>query len=287
LSISIADSCSSSERELKVRLKELGGAEALVLAHGRILVEEDAQEGYRLRAELAAGTRELTDANCAALLESAAVMLALSVKSAPQAEQRAEPTHGSVSNGLPQVLENSSIRPDLSSPADRKPKPIGVAPALFAEGSTEYGIVPRATLGVEIGASVTMDRVSARLGFQYLAPMTTAGTPGVSVHAVGMALLVSRLLTTRLSLGAGTGLHMLQGRGRGVERPKRAWTQLWAGRLEMSVVALERRRNVLVAVLGAGVPFVRPRFLVKNSGSVYRPSPFQLSLGLRWEIDFR
>jgi hypothetical protein len=98
--------------------------------------------------------------------------------------------------------------------------------------------------------------------------------------------LVTQAFSERIRLGAGAGLHLLEGRGQGVVRPRDAWIQLWAARLEMSVAALEGRRNAMVAVLGTEIPFVRPSFVVRSRGQVYRPPAFQVTLGLRWELDF-
>jgi hypothetical protein len=230
---------------------------------------------YRLTVALSDETRELRDTNCRALLEAAAVMIALAVRPPSEAPQVPE---------IAPHVESIAVRDDaLPVPTDGKRR-LSLQGWLELGGS--YGMLPGLGAALGAGALIGAGRTGLELQTHYLFPSETKGEPAVRVQGVQTALLLRVTPLARLALGLGGAATFLHGRGTHVDQVKSAWIVPGSALLEARVIAVERRRNQLGIASGAGLALVRPHFRVGRHGSVHQPHAWQASLGLFWASDF-
>jgi hypothetical protein len=260
-----------SEAALRERIVELGAAEAR--AQVVVTAEENA---YRLVVQLAGEVRELSDADCHALLEAAAVMIALDASAPPASVAQA-----------PEIVPHvESIADRRDGPAPRPPRRAALHVPVWLELGGVYGVLPVLSGAFGLGVGLRGETLGARLAAHYLTPSETAGAPAVRAQGAQAALLFTAAPLRRFELGLGGRASLLHGRGTRVDRVHSAWLVAWSALLEARVTALERPRDQLGIVAGAGLALGRPHFQVKGQGSVYQPAALQASLGFFWARDF-
>jgi hypothetical protein len=267
------EACGSTQ-DLEQRITALAGPARAALT-ADVTVTAEASD-YRLTVSLPGETRELRDSDCHALLEAAAVVLALELRaSAPEATQAPEIT--------PHV-ESIPTRIDAAPAPARAQRPVGSNGWLELGG--HYGMLPGPTAALGVGAALEVGRAGLALQAHYLWPSETAGEPAVRVQGVQAALLLRVVPVARLALGLGGAAAFLHGRGTRVDHVHRAWVAPASALVEARLTVLELQRNQLGITGGAGLALVRPRFRVAGHGSVHQPAPWQASLGLFWSADF-
>jgi hypothetical protein len=265
------EACGST-RDLAERIAALVGPGGATL-DADVTVTAEASD-YRLTVALPGEARELRDTDCRALLEAAAVVIALALRPPDEA---------------PQVAE---VAPHVESIAreDEAPLPSRAARRVSMQGWLEvggqYGLLPGLGGALGAGTAVHGERLGLQLQAHYLWPSSTAGHPAVRVQGVQAALLLRVAPLSRLTLGLGGAAAFLHGRGTRVDHVRSAWLAPASALLEARVTALEQRRNQLGIVAGAGLALVRPHFRVTGHGSVHQPETFQAALGLFWSGDF-
>lgn len=250
-------------------------------------VERDGAGQYHLELRLTVDghtqTRRLTTRRCAALVDAAALLVALALDPdagdperipgpelapefppdvapdlAPTATEPAEP---------PEPVDPARLVEPLpgldSGPAAPIPPPDPVAPPprrrlgglVRLSGGLELGALPGATAGVELAVGVLWPRARLEFHAVYLTPQTATRSP----HAVSVSLLAAgargcaRLGRGRFEFPLCGGLELggLRGEGRGPGA--RAATGLWAAALASAGAAWRFHRRFSLGLTAQGL----------------------------------
>jgi hypothetical protein len=267
ISLQAPPACGTVET-LRTRVSELAPDSA---RRADVFVSAE-DEAYRLVVTLPGDTRELRDADCLALLEAAAVVIALE-----QPEPAPRPA------AIAALVEPSAPRVDA---APRTARRASVQLPGWLELGGTYGMLPALSGALGLGVGLRAGRVGASFGAHYLLPAETAARPAVRVQGTQATLLFTLVALPRLALGAGGRVSFLHGRGRRVDQVHSAWLVPWSALLEARLTALKRPRDQLGIAAATGVALRRPQFRVSGHGTVHQPDRFQASLGLFWARDF-
>jgi hypothetical protein len=267
------EACGSTQ-DLEQSIAALAGPQHAPIA-AAVTVTAEASD-YKLTVALPSETRELRDSDCHALLEAAAVVIALELRSAP-AEVAQAPEIAPHVESIPQ-------RSDAAPAPARTPRRLGLQGWLELGG--HYGMLPGPSAALGAGTALHVGRAGVQLQAHYLWSSETAGEPAVRVQGVQAALLLRVTPLARLTLGLGGAGAFLHGRGTRVDHVRSAWIAPASAVVEARLTALERPRNHLGIAAGAGLALVRPQFRVASHGSVHQPGTWQASLALFWAGDF-
>lgn len=287
LDVSIAAPCDASAETLRARVERFVGPAGVAEAHGSVRITREPKGPYRLDVALSDGERSLRDTDCSALVEAAAIMVALSIN--PELDlaalaEDAPPESGRTPDDTTPRAPASSAPDD--DPATFAPKTRRVRFGGHLEAGATYGIVPDLSPVLGIGAHLEGTRVGILLTGRYVFARESDGTHRVRVDGIGTSLLLTAQPPPWLRVGLGAELYMLHGRGTRVEEPREAFIPVVAPQLAVAARAYHREKTSFWAALTASWAVVRPRFVVNNHGPVYRPPAFQLMLALRVAHDF-
>jgi hypothetical protein len=240
--------------------------------------------GWRLRMQTRRGDqqgeRELTSESCAALAESAAVIVGLMLNPMtllPAAPAPIEP---------PAAASVPSAATTLAAPRFSRF-------VLGVEGSLERGPLPRAdgAVGILVGMRGSAWRVDWVTRFRW-PEREMAGTAGT---AGGDFWLLSAALRGCWVIGAGrvrggpcgqVDAGALRGRSFGVRAPNRAWAPWLAVGAGPQISLSLTARWALRATGQASLALLRPRFEIDGVGLVHQPKVVALEAGLGAEVYF-
>jgi hypothetical protein len=267
ISLQAPSACGTAEA-LRQRVAELAPGNT---KRADVVVTSE-ENAYRLVVGLPGDTRTLRDSDCLALLEAAAVVIALEEPSA--ATQPVE---------IAPHVESIAPRVDLVPRAAQRAQV--QVPGWLELGGT-YGMLPSLSGALGLGAGLRAGMVGGSLGVHYLLPTETAGRPAVRVQGAQATLLFTLVPVPRLQLGVGGRATVLHGRGKRVDQVHSAWLVPWSALLEARITALQRPRDQLGFSAAIGLALRRPQFRVSGHGNVHQPDRLQASLGLFWARDF-
>lgn len=266
------------------------------------------KSGYRLALTTTRdgtrGERILDDKSCAALAESAALIVAMAVDPAialtmdePAAAPPAPTTSASepeppapppVAAPTPPRADTPSMVP-VTPPPSQRPRPR----VLVAAGGDVLGYVfPRATLGVSLSVGAIVGPLRFDVGGHY-APSSEHDLAAPAGASGSFELLLARARAAWLwSIGAWELGPMAafeagraRARGNGLSTSLEARTPWFAG----SFGALASHRFGRFAVTGEVsliAPLTRPAFIVEGAGTVHTPAAVAIRAGLSVEVRF-
>lgn len=309
-----------SAQQLRSRLAQLldGGVDA---ASVQVRIRPEAG-AYGLVVTLPSGAqRTLRDADCAALMEAAPVVIAAVLRPEVVAElPEAEPAPSAdATDAVLPLGDPSSVAPRPAQPArqaaSKIPAPGPAAPAQPAPSGTpeagpqpppstaaarpdahlglgltagaRYGVLPRLGFPLQLRLFAGRGRWGALLGGEYSAPRTES-VSGAQVRVQAVSGLAALTFEPRpwLRLGLGAALHGVRGAGGNTARDQSGWLLLFGPAAQVG--AWLWRRGALSLGLEGGVGWLvaRPRFVVAGLGPVFRPAAVTArgALALHWDF---
>lgn len=249
--------------------------------------------GFTAQIELRApGTSEsktLHAADCATLGQAYALIVAFVLD--PSA------TPSRLTAAEPEARAPSASSRDSAPPAPRRPRPRRYALGVGAVGALGVGQLPFPAFG--IGGRLNAGRFAyGELGAMYWPPRhepvaTAEGEAGadVSLTTADSALCVP-LAREALAACLGVSAGSMRAAGTGVSRPSIARSPWISGEVVLSSLVALSRGLALRFRLAAGVPFVRPRFVLNELGAeaetetAFRPSPVFGTFSIAPELRF-
>ncbi|NOY90051.1 MAG: hypothetical protein GXP55_02495 [Deltaproteobacteria bacterium] len=283
---------------------------------------ESTPEGFRLRLRLGGSERDLRAADCAALLDAAALVWALSIDPVAALQSAAEsnaPGSGSATSEAEAAAESGTppeaveaLAGALADPSAAASAPVASAPASAAPRDAspahprryrlrtafnlDAGALPSVSTGAELELALRLERVRVSVGARGFrarrgrvqAGGSAYGDIGLGAGFVSVGVPFGR---GRMQLEARTTLEIgaLWARGGGVAFPGRGRAAWVAAGLGLGAQLDVGRGFALVAHADAFVPLNRPLFVIDGVGSVYRPGSVSLraSLGLAFHFGSR
>ena len=302
LRVTLPEGC-PSESHFRERLRALAAGRP-VPSQGQVELAREGG-GYRLRVETRDVSRTLWNASCAKLVESAAVIVALGAAAAeaevsadmdapvssPEQEARPAPENDTqvaagVAAAPPQEVKSKvgsePVTRQSESPAAARRQPNFAG---WAELSALWGVVPGVTVRPAVGVRLRGERLGGAISLDYALPRSSSGAEGVRVHGPGASALLTLRLHARVHAALGPDVHLLWGRGQGVDHVRTAMLPLWAGRAELVLVPWTRGMTELGIVVSGAVAFARHAFVFADGGTAYRPQSYQLLGGLRLALE--
>ena len=277
LRVAVPTGC-PTEAHFRERLRALS-ADHEAPAEGRVEIVREGS-GYRLSVETQDVTRTLTNASCARLVETAAVIVALGAQAADVPEPAA------VVKPTPEPPATEPVRAaPVVTPPPAVDEPRAVHVGAWAELSGVMGVVPEISVRPAAGMRVGREYMGGGVSVDYVAPQSTAGREGVRVQGAGASLLLFARLHARVRLAVLADMHLLWGRGRGISDVRTGVFPVWAGRVELEVVPWLRDALGLGVVLAAALPIERHSFVYADGGTAYRPARYQLFAGVRFSFE--
>jgi hypothetical protein len=143
------------------------------------------------------------------------------------------------------------------------------------------------TVRPALGLRLRGARFGGALALDYALPQSTSGSAGVRVAGPGASVLATALLHARVHAAIGADIHLLSGRGRGVEDVRTGRIPLWAARAELLFLPWLSRSASVAIMLACALPFERHRFVFSDGGTAYRPQSYQLLAGLRATLEWK
>ena len=286
---------------LALRIAALPGGEGA--GHGARLDISEAG------AVTASGSRSFHAASCDELLDQLALAVALALGSrSDEASARPAGTEGAASDAAasePARAEPAASavegaeRPasvDATVPEDERRGPrLGVRAGLVAD----TGTLPRAALGVALGAGLAWPALELRLMGTFVPERESRldasdpGSPGAELGLLAGSVGACAPLgasggRVALQLCAGWELGQLSGHGTRVDDPHQ--TRAWWSAPRVDLGASWPNANGPIALellVSAFAPLTRDEFILKDIGSVHRPANVvgRAALGVRWQIE--
>lgn len=281
LALEAPDGCpdASSLRESAIRLASVGEETSSGLM-ARVTVVESTEGHFLLSMQTEQdgihGVRTLDGRSCRAVMEAAALILALMLN--PEAQLPSEPTAPPPKRPTGSRAPVRRTRQLEALPPSKEP----LALAATAHVGLEVGALPHAGPDSSLGGTAELGRGSVWL-FGSVAPPQVKLVEGDSSRGgrlwmgSGTGLGCWTLLGTTSSLAAcvGTAFNWIQGKGLGVAHRRSGavyWVSPAAGAL--TDVQLGSWIAFRAAALGM-VPLARPKTYLDEIGPVHRPSPVE------------
>lgn len=284
---------------------------ALAPGQARVIGRITGSRGYRLELELDLGDRHearvLTARTCAALVDAAALLIALAIDgehAAPESPQPA-PAPPAPPESPPAAPQESPAPPSVAPPpiAELPPLPEPRAPVqrprrgpdgfLRLHMLGEYGALPGPTGGVALAGGLLWPRIRLELQTTYLAPSSVA-RPLATVRAslfTGAILGCARLRGGPLELPLCAGLEVggMPGRGDGPRVDASVLGRWFAAVLGFGVAWRMHPRVGLWAALQGVAAIHRPTFVLRDPGpevGLFDPGVLSARLALGVELHF-
>ncbi len=268
--------------DFESRLARLLGAAAAATPAAVWISEADARGQHTLRIQIRGETRQLQDANCATLLQSAVVITAAAARALELERAPPRPTRTRARSWRGR---RAAATPKPARRAPEPPSTLSPEPALAREfsgwavaigGGVAGGVLPGVAPLFELRASREPAPFGWGVALLYLPEQSAfrAGR-GVDVDALGGRVTGTLELAYRLHLTAGIELNRLAGTARAdVSNANSDTAWQLAPILGLSVIPWSIQNiQVELGVLGR-VPLVRPRFVVNGFGDLFQTPPF-------------
>jgi hypothetical protein len=236
--------------------------------------------------------RLLVAPDCATLVDTLAVAIALAVEAAVPAPEPAwtspppVTSHTVAATSLPLVS-------DVAPGPPPKPEPTGLQPGVTALLVADSGSLPGPALGAALGARLAGAswhlELLGTLWFEQHAELRPSRLPGagadVNLATAGVLACVDPLAAGARVLGvslcAGWEMGRLSGMGSGVNRPREARALWLAPSLQLALAyRIPATRLSLNALAGGALPLDRDEFVLEGLGTVHQPA----SLAVRGAI---
>jgi hypothetical protein len=277
-------------------LARLLGSAAAATPAAVWISEADARRQHTLRIQIRGETRQLQDANCRTLLESAVVITAAAARALELERSPPKPTRTRARSwrGRRALVPSRPARRSSEAPLEgRSPESAASLDrggwALAIGGGIAGGVLPGVAPLFELRVSGEPAPLGWGLAVHYLPEQSAfrAGR-GVDVDAIGGRATGTLELAYRLHLTAGLELNRLAGTARADvsnANSDAAW-QL-APILGLSVIpwSIENMQVELAAV--GRLSLVRPRFVVNGFGDLYQTPLFGADAIIRMAWLFR
>jgi len=248
-------SLSDFEAELEQRLANVSAAETTRVT----LTAEEA--GYHLVVEAGNQRRELHDASCQELLH-AAVVVALALLE-PKREEAPPP-----------APEPEPVRPAPVAAPPAKESPTRARPkvALGAGAGVHWGMLPKATLMLDVDAQLKWTHFGVAADFRYLLPAETRDEngKGARIGALGasVAALYEPLKVLQMRLGLST--YRLSGSGLGSTETGDGGTWEVSPTLGAALVPFQRAPFWTCVGLEGQLNLLRPTFEILSYHEVFQ-----------------
>lgn len=248
------------------------------------------------------GARRFRAATCEQLLDRLAlgIALALGARSDTTSTESFAPATSSepaVVTVDEAVAPPANVMTDAPAVAD-EPSPgprLGVRGALVAD----TGTLPRAALGVALGAGLTWPAAELRLIGTFLPeresrvdandPSSPGAEMGLLAGSVsGCVPVGAGAGGVALQLCAGWEVGQLSGHGTRVDDPHRTRALWSAPRIDVAASwSVPSQPLALELLVSAAAPLTRDEFILKDIESIHRPASVvgRATLGLRWDLE--
>jgi hypothetical protein len=282
------------EAQVRAAVERLlvGTAEARrpVRVEAEVVAPGHATTTWRVVLRGADGARELTAPSCDELAEATAVIVALMVE--PLADEPA-PAPVPVPAPVPapaRIAPRPTPPPDAPDVAEAPPaSPLEVVLAVRPQAS--LGILPAVAAGGAASVGLTIEDFRVEMGFGFLLPRSAAfsehPSTGGDVSWLGGELgarYAFRVGDVELAPQLGWQIGRLSARGFGTATTHEQQALWLAPLLDATATWRPSDRWGLALGLGAGVPVLRPSFVVVPYGEVFRPSAVTGRLWLGGEL---
>jgi len=254
----------------------------------KVNIERSPEVSYRLTLQTESqgqsGTRTLEGNSCGAVVDAAALTLALILNPEAGAEE------SSVQPAEPEV--------DATPPArESEPKPPAPGPRVRLVSGAGMGVLtgelpvvgPDLSVGAGLGIGAGWGWLWGSATSKQHASVAGHPEAGGSLRMFsGTALGCWDLVSTALVLApcGGVAFNRLEGTGEGVSDPEDAAIHWTSGALGAAVqLELTQWVGLRLSALGL-VPFSRPALFLEGLGEVHRPDPFAFRAQLALLVDF-
>ncbi|HET7541125.1 MAG TPA: hypothetical protein VFK05_14710 [Polyangiaceae bacterium] len=249
-------SLSDFEHELEQRLGNVSTPEATRVT----LTPED--DGYHLLVEVGEQRRELHDASCQELLH-AAIVIALALLE-PKREEAAAPA--------PEPAPPAKTEPQSSPPPETKTSRRSQPKfALGAGAGVHLGMLPSATLMLELEAQLKWKRFGVAAGFRYFLPASERDERehGARIGALGASLTGLFEPWRRVQFRLGVASYRLSATGLGSQQPIDGSAWEVAPTLGAAFVPFERPPFWTRVGLEGQLNLVQPSFEILSYDEVF------------------
>jgi hypothetical protein len=269
---------------------------ARVSPDARALLRIAGEESGAANADLK--ERLLVASNCATLVDTLAVAIALAVEAElPATGPLPAPTRAiprlAVPASEPVAVSSAPVVADSAPAQEPAAERAALAPSVTALLVADLGSLPHGALGTAIGVELGGARWQLQLlGTVWFEQHTVLGASSLASAGADVNLATGALLgctdpfgagaqALSMSLCAGWEMGRLSGTGAGVNRPRSA-NALWLAPSLQAELAyrIAGSRLSLNARAGAALPLDRDEFVLDGLGTVHQPSSLAARAGL-------